>query len=391
MKIAISSSGLGHVARGVESWAWDLAHALKRDGQDVLLLKGAGPSSEPWIKTLPTWKRSSGTTRTLLKFTRRGGWRLGLGNPYDIEQTSSVLGLWMTIGSSHDILHTQDPHIALLMDWLQRRGLSKARVILGHGTEESVEQLRRYSHLQHLAPWYLTEWEAHRPAGQLTFAVPNFVDTNVFSPGDRSVARREWDIPQDALVVLCVAAIRRFHKRIDYLLSEFQRFRTAHGEKALLIVAGATDEGSQALMQEGRELLGEGVRFLTNVPRQKLPSLYRACDVFTLASLHEMMPMALIEGLASGLPVACNNTPVLRWMVGEAGHLQDIADPGGLAAQFSHLGPATSRAEYSAAARARAVNLFSEPVVLEQVKAMYQAVLSRGEKPVMTSNVRVEA
>ena len=40
MRIAIASSGLGHVARGIETWALDTAAALAARGVDVTLFGG---------------------------------------------------------------------------------------------------------------------------------------------------------------------------------------------------------------------------------------------------------------------------------------------------------------------------------------------------------------
>ena len=47
-----------------------------------------------------------------------------------------------------------------------------------------------------------------------------------------------------------------------------------------------------------------------------------------------VVPIALLEALASGLPVACNSTPTLEWMAGPAGRLTDITSDGALADQF---------------------------------------------------------
>jgi len=37
MRIAIASSGLGHIQRGIEAWAKSLAEGLCREGQDVVV------------------------------------------------------------------------------------------------------------------------------------------------------------------------------------------------------------------------------------------------------------------------------------------------------------------------------------------------------------------
>jgi len=60
-RIAITSSGLGHTARGIEAWAKSLAESLHREGEDVVLFHGGGTYTCPNVKlnylhrdTLPT-------------------------------------------------------------------------------------------------------------------------------------------------------------------------------------------------------------------------------------------------------------------------------------------------------------------------------------------------
>ncbi len=376
-RIAIASSGLGHVHRGIETWATDLGRALNRQGHAVTLFQGAGSTTESWQNSLDCWKRTDERTQRLVRSLGRVGWRLGAGSGYDVEQTSFSLKLWPQLRREFDLLHVQDPRLALLLDRLHRAGLSRAKVILAHGTEETPQFLRRISVLQHLAPCYLDDWSAHSAPGQQVFAVPNFVDVEQFAPGDRAAARRAWDLPQGALVVLCVAAIKRGHKRVDYLIDEFATFAERLPRPAILVVAGGREAETDAVMAHGHQRLGDRVRFLTGVQRDRIPSLYQAADLFALASLHEMMPIALLEALASGLPIAANDTPTLRWMVGSGGRLTTIREPGGLVAQLEALAPEQARRQFAQAARSEAVDRFSEPVVLAQILDMYAAVLAR--------------
>ena len=383
IRIAIASSGLGHIRRGIESWAEDLAEGLRRFGADVTLFQGGPSSSGPRRRTLNCFRRFEATNTRILAITRRmGGWRYGLGSAYDIEQSTFSFALWRAIRSSFDILHVQDPMIAIWMDRLNRLGLSRPRVILGHGTEESNEMLGKLSYLQHLTPGYRDEYEQRRPANQMSFGIPNFVDTQRFGPvseDDKLAARAQFHIRPDDLVILSVAAIKRTHKRCDYLIQEFASFRAqlpdAIAAKALLVLAGGRDAESPEIISLGKSVLGDSLVILESLDRDRLASLYQAADIFSIASLHEMMPIALLEALSSGLPATCNNTPTLRWMVGPGGNPEDISQPGGLARQWFPLLDSAVRRELSRKAREHVEETFSESKVLQQIMAMYSTVL----------------
>ena len=375
VKIAIACSGLGHIHRGIETWAADLAGALREAGEDVTLFQGSGEPAEDWQKVLPCQKRFDPKTQAWVRRLKPlGGWRYGFGSGYEMEQTTFALKLWPKIRADYDILHVQDPTIAQIMEQLNRKHLSRPRVILAHGTEEPTETLQKFSHLQHLAPCYLTDWEAHRPPKQQVFAIPNFVDAAKFSPGNKCAARKQWNLPPNDFIVLCVAAIKKTHKRMDDLLREFALFSESYAAAATLVIAGGREVESDEIIAEGRRLLGSRVQFLEGVSREKIPDLYRAADVFALASRHEMMPIALLEALASGLPVVCNDTPTLRWMVGPAGELNDISQAGNLALQLENLANPIKRAALSMEARNYAEANFSTGAVVEQIRAMHTKV-----------------
>src|SRR5947208_15918003 len=86
LRVAIASSGLGHVRRGIEAWAQDTAAALHRRGVIVSLFAGApGPEL---FKALPCMRRNGGPAAGLARvFRRLGGRRYGLGSAVDREQT----------------------------------------------------------------------------------------------------------------------------------------------------------------------------------------------------------------------------------------------------------------------------------------------------------------
>lgn len=381
LRVAVAASGLGHVARGIEAWADDLATSLRDRVASVTLYKGGGTTERPFEQVIPCWRREAPkTTRLLNILPRRIGWRLGLGSGYATEQTTFALGLIRRLRRHPaDVLHVQDPHVAMLVQRARRYGLIATRTILAHGTEEPPAFLARIEYLQHLAPWHL---EQNRAAGVWKpewTAIPNFIDTEMFHPGRADDVRAELGIPADGRIVLTAAAIKRGHKRIDYLISEFARLRKDHpGLPAWLVVAGGWEADTDELVAEGTKLLGDRVRFLVRFPRRRMPELYRAADVFVLCSLSEMMPIALIEAAASGLPCVVHRHPIMEWMTGPGGVAIDMAEPGALAWTLAGLvGSAPRLAAVGAEARAHCAANFSRDRVVASILAYYHQVTGR--------------
>src|SRR5579875_3643914 len=115
LKVAIASSGLGHIRRGVETWADDLGAALRRRGLDATTFQGSAGAAPNGNVVVPCMRRFDPTTqRVAALLLRAGAWRVGLASGYGIEQTSFAFNLWRRIGRSFDILHVQDPQIAVI-------------------------------------------------------------------------------------------------------------------------------------------------------------------------------------------------------------------------------------------------------------------------------------
>src|SRR4051812_43755393 len=117
VRIAIASSGLGHVARGVESWANDLGAALAARGERVLLFKGGGTAGAAYERVLQCWERDAAKTQRLYGMIRRWGlWRIGLGSTLGIEQWTFAVQLFGHLREEGiDILHVAEPQLALTM------------------------------------------------------------------------------------------------------------------------------------------------------------------------------------------------------------------------------------------------------------------------------------
>ncbi len=393
LRVAVASSGLGHVARGIEAWAQDLGATLLGRGIDTIVCKAAGTPASEHERMIRCWTRESRAARRLVaRLPRFLGWRLGLGNGYGVEQTTFA---WNLIGllrrEEVDLLHVQDPQLALLVQRARRMSLVRTRTILAHGAEEPLEFQRRITYLQHLAPWHLEESKSAGVWKPTWTAIPNFIDTARFAPGRADDLRQELGLPADALMVLCVAAIKRHHKRIDYVLREFAELRRRRPElSAWLIIAGGWEQDTDELRSEGEQLLGERVRFLIRFPRARIADLYRAAEVFVLGSLKEMMPIALLEATASGLPCIVNQHPVMQWMIGPGGRAIDMAGAGSLASELAQLLDETpGRQRLGQLAREHCLAHFSAGAVVDQILAYYRQVM--GARQPLTAEAALSA
>jgi glycosyltransferase involved in cell wall biosynthesis len=297
-----------------------------------------------------------------------------MGAPYDVEQTSFALSLWGRIRAEFDILHVQDPMIATWLERAHRAGISRPKVIYANGTGENASVMRRFTFLQLLTQAAADTWMPHKPDGQAVFTIPNFIDTSRFRPGDQAAARARFGLPPNRTIILCCAAISRFHKRVDVLLRAFADVCRDNDTDAMLVVAGGRVPETASVIAEGTALLGENVRFLPDLPRDSMPELYRTADGFVLASLQEMFGIVLLEALATGLPVLCNDTPDFRAIVGPGGLYADLGDQGGFGRGLTGLLHPPTRTKLAEAGRAHVEQHFSETAVMAAITAMYHSV-----------------
>lgn len=73
------------------------------------------------------------------------------------------------------------------------------------------------------------------------------------------------------------------------------------------------------------------------VPPADLPSLLASADIFVFASSCENMPNTLIEGMASGLPIACANRGPMPEVLADGGVYFDPEDAESIAAAIERL------------------------------------------------------
>ena len=149
-------------------------------------------------------------------------------------------------------------------------------------------------------------WAAdHLPAriGRPIERVPKGVDTQMFHP-DGSSMRAQLGL-EKRRVVLAVARLVPI-KNLGLLIDAVAVLRRTNANVHLVVV-GDGPEAPALKARAARLGLDSAVTFAGAVPFENTPSFYRSADVFALSSSFDNSPNAVLEAMASGLPVVATD------------------------------------------------------------------------------------
>jgi glycosyltransferase involved in cell wall biosynthesis len=185
--------------------------------------------------------------------------------------------------------------------------------------------------------------------------------------------RDEFGIPDGVPIVGTVANLKT-HKGHKYLLRAAVRVREVHPQARFVLVGLGPLEAE--LRREASELGLDGAVIFTGF-REDAQRLMQAFDLFVLPSLHEGLPIALVEAMALGVPAVvtrAGGTPeVIR--EGRDGYLVEPRDPDALAARIAGLlSDDDLRQRMGAEARLRA-EVFDIRRSVERMEGLYRELL----------------
>lgn len=198
------------------------------------------------------------------------------------------------------------------------------------------------------------------------------VEGDLFSPARRDLAwRREKGLADDDVVIAFVGRVV-LEKGIDVFADAVSRANKINPKVRALIVG----EGPERPRFEAK--LPEGV-FLGYQQGEDLAKAYASADVFFNPSITETFGNVTLEAMSSGLPSICASASGSLSLV-EEGKTGLLSSPEAGVPSYAEkilvlAGDSAMRAEYGAAARARAGE-FSWPVILDGLIANYRVAIS---------------
>jgi 1,2-diacylglycerol 3-alpha-glucosyltransferase len=323
-RVLLACAGLDHAHRGFESFARECFDVLRDDpGVDLELVKGSGAPGER-ERAVPTLSRDSRLAKALGRASGKESFRF--------EHLEFALSL-------QPVILRHDPDLIYLSEWDAGRGLALLRrltrrrfkLLLNNGTM-AFQGFDHLDHVQQLTPVALeTVLDLGGDPKRHTMLPLGFSITPEFAPvadAERAALRERLDLPADRRILVSVAALNRYHKRLDYLIEEVAALPEP---RPFLLMAGQVEPETDGIRTLARERLGDDGHSIRTVPQAEVVDVCRASDAFVLASLGEGLPRALIEGMVHGLPCLTHDYGVSRFALGEYGRFGEFSKPGGLA------------------------------------------------------------
>jgi glycosyltransferase involved in cell wall biosynthesis len=137
--------------------------------------------------------------------------------------------------------------------------------------------------------------------------VPNIIDLNRFRPRASEFVHR--DKPH-----LLVARNLEPLYDIGTALRAFAIIRKTAVDARMTIAGGGPDR--EMLVELARELgVAPHVTFVGRLENSRIAELFRDADVFVNSSLHDNMPISILEALASGVPIVSTNVCGIPFVV----------------------------------------------------------------------------
>ena len=138
--------------------------------------------------------------------------------------------------------------------------------------------------------------------------VPNGVDLKRFHTA-KPLSRADFGF-NDKDILLVYAGRIAPEKNLEFLLQSFRGVSHVVPNVYLLIIGGGQKEHEDAIAPLPEKLeIQDRVRLVGMIPYDDLPSHLAMCDAFVTASVTEVHPLSVIEGMATGLPIVGIDSP----------------------------------------------------------------------------------
>jgi len=185
---------------------------------------------------------------------------------------------WMPEEVSHGLLQAYMPDFCEAVDLVISPSRGMEKVLRQYGVESHIE------------------------------VVPNGVELERFHRA-KPLSRADFGFSEEDILLVFSGRIAP-EKNLEFLFQAFAGVSQILPNVQLLIIGGGQKEHLEEIKPLPNELgIQDRVRFVGMIPYDHLPSYLAMCDAFVTASVTEVHPLSVIEGMATGLPVLGIDSP----------------------------------------------------------------------------------
>lgn len=292
-----------------------VTHSLDRGGTEQHLLQVFSRIDKQrfGVSILPLYRRGK-----LMEDFSRAGLIAGSGKESRMAAITSLAGIALR---THPIVHCFLPEAYLL-------GMPIARLFGAAAVLMSRRNRNHYQERHPVASWIERRLHHHvaalvgnseaivsdlREEGvppEKIRLIRNGIDLSAYPSGEaRDIVRGRMraclGVRNDRLLIVCVANLFPYKGHMDLLQAMFAMPTCVRGKCHLLLVG--RDAGMQSILSQESVRLGlaNDISFLGE--RSDVPDILAACDIGVLASHEEGFSNAILECMASGLPLVVSD------------------------------------------------------------------------------------
>jgi glycosyltransferase involved in cell wall biosynthesis len=243
--------------------------------------------------------------------------------------------------------------------------------------EGMLHRARKIIAVSNFTKWELTNYYKI-PAHKIK-VIHNGVDIHKFQPAaDKRKIKAELGFNPDDIAIVSVGRLyarKGLFTLIESIPAVVKRFPNA---KFIISGKGQSDEMNKLLAHAEQLGVKNNIIFTGYYPDRKLPLLYQAADVFAFSTFYEHHPFAVLEALATGLPVVTTTVGGIPETIqsGKNGLLVEPFNP----KQFSEailylLEHPSEAAEMGAKARQTVVEQLDWRIVVKDAMNVYDEAL----------------
>jgi len=209
--------------------------------------------------------------------------------------------------------------------------------------------------------------------------IHNGVDTHKFQPAkDKQKIKTELGLNPNHPMILSVGRLyarKGLFTLIEAMSTVVKQFKNV---KLVISGKGQSDEMAKLRAHAKRLAVENNILFTGYYPDQKLPKLYQAADIFVFSTFYEHHPFAVLEALATGLPVVTTTVGGIAETI-ETGKNGLLVKPFN-SKQFSDailylLEHPDEAAEIGANARKTIVKQYDWSIVVKEAMQVYEEAL----------------